>query len=649
MAILQELKIGGNDYSSYVLEWEVHEEMDSNITSCKILFTRKVPAISEGSTITIKRGTSTATDEFVFNGRVEEVIKNIDSVEVAGKDMLADLIKAEVTKSFDKNVDTEAGKISAMFLTLINTYGGGTLTADSSSVQDSGTVIILDKFVCNHEDVYKKCQELADMIDWQFYYKASTGLVYFEPKGYLGQNGTLTVGVDLEGPISWKTDSTELMNDLTVFGVTVDIETTETGQLGVTSGWTAGDGGLGPLNKEPVSTKVYADAANPPTTLRVGGVENSTSGYDYKVDKKQKRLVWETANGYAWSANHYVEVRYTHSVPVPVTGKNAVSIALYDTPGSSSHKKTIFADNIHTVADAEKILSQKLSMYSLPFISTVAVPISRIDLKVGQTVQVVDSSLGEDTVLLVNAIKKNWPKGGDELSLGDKEWKTADWQTEVMDRILEIEANQAIASDFLVHVFDSSRDQTLERRYFKKLKSVISGANTVAIHSNPAYNNPSSDWGLHNTDSSYVHGTAPTYSETDTTVFLQPGNNAFKEFFYDTAFIDTNDGVLDTSTHRNTFSASGQVLLSGLLAIGTTYSWALLEYGTVSGSGTFEISADNKAHWQTLTEGVPTTLTYSDALGFYYRYTASEAGYIESTKTTGGKFSAPAIKLTLGE
>jgi len=476
--MLTEVKIAGTDRASFLQSWTTKEDFGNNISEAEMVFSSNITVVPQnGDTVTIKRGESVATDQFVFDGYVDEVIKTTGYVTVRAKDKLIDLIRNEVTKSYDSNVDASAGKISDIFKDLVNTFGGGTLVADDVSVQDSGTVTILKKFICNHEDVYKQCQELADLIDWQFYYRADTGLVYFEPKAFLGQNGSLVVGTDLSEGLEWTFDATELVNVATIFGATTDVETTESGKLGTTTGWTAGDGGFGPLNYAPVSVKVYADASDPPTTLRTGGVAGATTTYDYTVDKINKRIVWETDGGYAWAADQYVQVDYTYSIPVPLAGQSPSSVGTYGT-----HQKTFFFDGIKDVDDAEVKLNEVLEKYSIPFISTVATSLTNITLKPGQTVQVVDSKANEDRILLINNIVKTFPNMGDQIDVGDKTWKTADWQTEVMDRIIELEEKTARVSDFLIHLVNISHSAEFAKCSIKIYSKSIAGITGIYGH-----------------------------------------------------------------------------------------------------------------------------------------------------------------------
>ena len=218
----------------------------------------------------------------------------------------------------------------------------GGLNADATTIQSSGTTYVLDKFICNHADIFERCKALAVALDWQFYYRPDTDKVYFEPKGYTTNPNTLTVGSNVIKVPKWTYDNTEMANDLTVVGAYQLVETTESGQIGVTAGYTTASVQLDHL---PESVKVYADAGDPPTTLLTGGVIGSTASYDYSVDKNKMQLLPYTA----FVTNDYVEVRYSFKRPTPIHCFSQISIDTY-----GQFKKTITFEDIRTVADAER-------------------------------------------------------------------------------------------------------------------------------------------------------------------------------------------------------------------------------------------------------------------------------------------------------
>ena len=74
--------------------------------------------------------------------------------------------------------DSQAGVISAIAEDLITSIGGL-----SARVVDSGSVLVLQKFICNDDTVLERLQALAKVLNWQLYWDDSTEEVVFEPEG----------------------------------------------------------------------------------------------------------------------------------------------------------------------------------------------------------------------------------------------------------------------------------------------------------------------------------------------------------------------------------------------------------------------------------------------------------------------------------
>jgi hypothetical protein len=634
MTMLTEVTINGVDVSDYLKKWEVTDELFAGLTEATLELSQDVVTVVTpdiGQTITIKRGFTTSTDEFVFDGYIDELEKTSGVLfKIAGKDKLLDLVRQSVTTSYDKDIDPEAGVISEIFKDLVNTYGGGTLVADNTSIQSSAALPVLTKFVCRGEDVYERCQFLADLIGWQFYYKATTGLVYFEPKGYLGNYGTLTVGDEIMESINWVYDATELANNIVVRGAKQEVETTETGQIGVTSGYTQSTINL---SLTPVSTKVYCDAANPPTTLRVGGLTDSTTTFDYSVDAQNKKIVWNTTQ-YTPGAADFVEVRYSYNVPAPVTGKNYVSIALY-----GEYKKEFRYDDLKSIADAENKYQSLNEKYSTPFISAEEIPLATlIDLKSGQTITIVDVDNNINTTVLIQNLLKSYPYKGDKINIGDKTWKLSEWQVDVIDKLKEIENQLKGDEDLISQLIATDRTIKPRRRYIKLKKEVLDLDNSFVLGHPLA--------GILGTSKLGGTITATTYPK------VIQGNMTYNEFAYDTDFHDAVNSTATFSTVTNDISfTAGQIWYSDVIDIGTTLSFVTVTLGTTVGTLLIEISSDNKATWQTVTNATRTAVTSSDGTGTYIRITENAAGVatIDNTYDTYGQYTAPCVKVYMEE
>lgn len=317
-------------------------------------------------------------------------------------------------------------------------------------------------FTNNNGDTWEEGKVVVDNF---FYHVDGSGLVYFEPKGFLGQNGTLTVGDNIQKNLKWNYDATELLNDVTVFGAKTNVQTEK---------YFSGDAVETDfaLDFEPVDIRVEY----PVGTVLKGGLPNEPEA-QYYLDKTAKKVVFTDAPA---SASNNVYIRYSYAVPVPVTGYNQASKTAY-----KLHKKTMFFDDIQTTNDAELKVKQLLNSYSQPFVSTTVVPITQYDLHVGQTVRVVDALHDEDRIVLVNSIKKVWPHTGDTIDVGDKTWKTSNWQVEVMDRIMKLEEQNAKISEYLVHVINSEHSANFRKKSLNIYKTTYTNNNSGGIYGHP--------------------------------------------------------------------------------------------------------------------------------------------------------------------
>ncbi|KKM97742.1 hypothetical protein LCGC14_1165060, partial [marine sediment metagenome] len=259
---LQTTVINSITVDSYLRSWETDSNLGrSTIKSMYILLTKNVDTVLttdktlNGKAVTVQRGIITTTEQYIFRGEVVNVFPDGGILRVLLADKLYETTKKTVTKSWDINIDSEAGKISEIFLTLINDYT--TLTADATTVQDSGTIFTIKKFTMRAATVFNGLERLAELLGWQFYYDPDDDKVYFEPKGYTNSGITLTVGTNVVRVPKWQYDSTQLFNIVKLYGSEYEVETTESGQVGVTSGWTTSEV---PLTYTPVSVKIFADA-----------------------------------------------------------------------------------------------------------------------------------------------------------------------------------------------------------------------------------------------------------------------------------------------------------------------------------------------------------------------------------------------------
>jgi len=513
--------------SSYIVEWVVEDELEDVMTIATIKLLKTVIDVvspTHGHEIIIKRGISTGQENLMFRGLIEGKKLVHPTIELNAKDYLYALKKEEITNSFDKNIDTEAGVPSEIFLTLVNTYSS--IAANSTTVQNSLTLepgIILNKFVCNHDSIFDRCKFIADVLDWQFYYKPTDHLVYLEPRGYTNYGTTLVTGVHIIGDVpEWEFDNSMCINKLTVLGARQLIETTETFDGDTTETEFQ-------LTKIPESIKVYVD-----DVLQTGGLERSTSTYDYTVDINPtvRKVIFESGS-IPGTGTDNVEVRYSYSVPVPVANENEESQTKY-----GIYEKTLVYEDIKSVDDAEERARQTIAKYSIPFASTQLKVIGVTDIKAGYLVGVQDDINGESRTLLASKVKYSYPFTGDEITLSDKEWRLAAWLTNIEERLKKIERENTRNQDYLVNLRDFNHLMDYNKRYTYLYTRDTS---TDVI------------WGRFTWEASNWDG---TYDNSLALARIVWPDEVYKETFFDTDFKDASATTANWDTTLNRCSIS---------------------------------------------------------------------------------------------
>ena len=587
MVLLQQTNINSTDVSTKVIRWTVNQDYGDCIDNVSITLRRNVNdllTLEAGQTIDIYRGWSSATDEKIFDGYIESIEVDGGLVIVKGKNKMWDLVRRTVNYNYDSEVDASAGKISDIWTDLVETYGGLDATG---TVQDSGTTHIIEKFKCNRVNIFERCKKLADTIQWQQYYKASDDKVYFEPRGYTDSGQTLTVGTEIIGIPVWRTDNSELYNDVYIRGGQQEIETTESGQIGVTAGFTTS---AITLTHEPNSVKVYSDSSNPPTTLLTGGVIDSTASYDYTVDKRNKKILG------TFVTNEYAEVRYSYFQPIVVHLFDDDSVASYQ-----STTKVLELNDIVTVHDGEARATELLADHATPAVFT-TIKIknnSALTLRAGQKIRVVDtvSVPNVDKTMVIKSYRIRYPGDYDELDVGDKEWQLAEWQSGVEERLKRLMEEQAAAQDITQEIVQPKlNEEYLHNRYVQIRTQESTG--DVMIWGDANY----STWG---TDKWGTEANAFT-AEADS--FIRQGDNYYKEDFDDTDFFDDPNSTGDWSTGVIT---DGQTLRSLPIDFGngTISSCKFTFTETGAGTPTFYASADGGSHFEEITSGTAHTFT----------------------------------------
>lgn len=454
-----EVRIDGVNVTSFCTEWERVETYGDTIPSITLTFTQNITSlVTLGTDLTLEVWEYfTASGYFkIWNGFIESFKPEGAKIKVIGRNNLADVIRKEITHVYDKNVVGDPaypdGKISDIALDIITTYCG--LTADGTTVQDSGTTITLSKFICNHADPLERLKKLQEVLGWVLYYRDDTDKVYFEPKGYTTNTTTLTVGTNIIGIPKWTESKDQMINDLTLEGAVINEPRSEL---------KSGNGVL--LTFQLTTTEIpnhfevyygnttnYSSTAPTQSEQKVGVPEGTTIGtYDYTFDLKNRSI---TCTSFTPSNNaNNVLIKFWIETPSPIHRTNDTSIATY-----GRYKKTITLSDVMNVDDAENRCTKILEKFSAPFdTGKFEVLVSDSTWKVGQFVNVVDNVnspvIDEDFVII--KIIKRWSGNIDEFTVGDKQWLPEEWQVNILERLKRLEESLVVDATVVNEIKDN--------------------------------------------------------------------------------------------------------------------------------------------------------------------------------------------------
>lgn len=618
------IEIGGVDVSTYLVDAVSGREFSKAISEGDINFNRNIKnvlTIDESlvdNLIIIKRGVDDPEERILFRGFVANIKQNVGNINIEFKDKYSIAQRRRVTTSFDRNIDPEGGKISEIFKTLLANYAPE-LNWSDNTIQDSGDLILLDKFECRNAELFERLDDLASVLNWQHYYDPVDDMIYFEPKGFQSDPLELEVGTNIVNNPEWEYNTKVMANVLTVNGALQAVQETQYGD---------GDGTEGQkveLDFTPTSVKVFVgsgsfdpDAGNKPsnseTNLLKGGKTGSTSGtfdYEYDDDQEVKTVYFfDSSRGdepsfTPPSGTNNIEIQYTYDLPTPVFGKRNESIEKY-----GKWEDEITKEDIKTVDDATAYLNSYLDTFSEPLVSSVVDLVDQNTVIPGVVHRVLDPNNDIDRELLVEKVKFFLPYEPDELIVGDKDWKINNFETNVWDRLARLEEKSRKTSDLLVQVFPANVNFSTESRDFEMTKKNVAGETGIygneqfGVYGTAKYGSAAQSSFILGSDSFGVMGTSPLGDQSSEaiTVRLIPGNNYFKEYLLDDDYFDSSasdSGVVwDTSTGEIKIPPQSY-LYTTPLSIGIPYTSFTASFGSITNNTNIraDITYNNGDNW----------------------------------------------------
>lgn len=633
--LLYSFLINGVECLSYILENSLIERSAKNIAADKailniLLTVDDVVSLTNGQTVVISRGVSSSTENYIFRGNIKSIEKKNSLYTIECHNNLKKLDKLLFSKSYDKNIDTEAGEGSAIASDII-TDGGLTpaVVATGTSTND----LIIDKFISKRESRLSKLNLLNIIYKYKTREDYNNQTIIFEPEGNTFFSTTLVVGSNVYNMPKFEDEIISMRNKIYVDGAFEEDTRVESFN---------GDG----------STATFTLSYTPETVdLKVGGVQQklgitggSVTGYDFTMDKELKTFTFESGSIPATGTDNIV-MTYTVKEPYTTIATSQDSIDFY---GLTQEESYSFKD-LRTVEDSDNRALGLLDKLSFASKSTLIVTDEYL-LEPGYKIPY---SNPQDNIYdgeyIVQKVSTNYPDPFEKVIIGDGDFNVSDLLKSVNERLKLLEGDKSTQNEILRQIKELTSGIIQESRYLEVENTDRSGQGTGVFILNDII------YGVLGTQKLGDDGTGVV-----TITHRYPGNNIFKEFVYDTEFYDSasSTGItVDTTAYNGssgqsiTIAATTGVYVSELVAIGHSYNSCILEIGSasVSTSVTYQVSADGGSNYETVTLGNSHTFTNTSTAGVIIKITNANASalVINNTYNEVRRYVLPAIKLTL--
>jgi hypothetical protein len=409
MSFLYQVTIGGSVVSGTDLigfDFERNSNSDFSVVSVELPVSALTSySISNGDSVVIQYGKTSATEHYLFRGTVENINPRATSVVLDCFDKLYQLGRRVVNESYDKN-DSFAGKISSIMIDLITNYGG--LNADTSSIQDTGTLIIKDKLFCFDSIVLNKVKELSTVADYTLYYNPEDDKVYAQEKGYYDADDNFEVGLNVIGKPSWNYDSSTIINYLRLYGSSKTVNTVEL--FDGTGVKTTFELAYVPDKKANIKVEVDSGAG---FVEQVFGRVGTTVTFDYTIDDdpKIKSVIFQSGSIPPVGVDN-VRVTYSYNDVLFTERWDDVSKANYPMSDGGYRYKTLINKSIETVDDLENIAASIINEFKDTFdkVSFTATDLTTVP-RLGDLSHISDVLNDEDRDLIISRIHFQHPGG----------------------------------------------------------------------------------------------------------------------------------------------------------------------------------------------------------------------------------------------
>lgn len=436
------IKINSVDITDYCTLYEIEDVL--SVTSDKLTLTLfktyggvDIPQDPTfGGTVEIWEGYVTPTDTKRFKGIITNFTETVSHYIVTIYSWEYKSVLTTVTKHYTSTGST-GGKVSEIFKDLCDICD---LPYTSASIQDSGDTMLLTDFICKTTTAFEKMDALAQRINWQWYYRADTDLVYFEPKGYTSNSNVIYIGGSntnvAQTPPKWETVGT-VINEVYIKGAyTRVVEPTQ---------FASGDGVTTEfyLDYIPDSLQVFVDGVE--QTVGVSGVTTST---DCVLDASNQLVTFTTPPSLD---TDNVEFVITRLIETPVTVSDEDSIAALGLVSST----VITLSDVTTVEDAELIGNQFINVHKEEFLTTTLIItpyiVEQLNLSVGQLIYVNDTIYERSGTYLITKIIRRYPETNIEITIGNQEYKEFDLNNNTQLRLKRLE-EQFSSEDVILNI-----------------------------------------------------------------------------------------------------------------------------------------------------------------------------------------------------